>query len=117
MPDSNKKSAAELLRELRRVRAILEANNPDGSKEDIPLLKEVVPARKSAPPAAASAPPPPGPAPEPAPEPVAEPAAELPSEQELEAMVDRIINQEMPRIRLELKRVLRDELRLRGLLK
>ena len=32
-------------------------------------------------------------------------------------MLDKIIDREMPRIRLELKRVLRDELRMRELLK
>jgi hypothetical protein len=108
MTDSQKKSAAEILAELNRVRALL-ATRASTKEEDIPLLDEVVTAgtklRSGATEVSAT------PEPEPAPPPP------LPSEGELEELIDRIIDREMPRIRLELKRVLRDELRMRDLLK
>ncbi len=101
MTDSPKKSAAELLAELNRVRSLLATRTTIKEEDDIPLLDEVVGTAAEANTDSApteSAPPP-------------------PSEDELQQLIDRIIDREMPRIRLELKRVLRDELRLRNLLK
>ncbi|MEW6647678.1 MAG: hypothetical protein AB1450_10795 [Pseudomonadota bacterium] len=107
MSDTQKKSAAEILAELDRVRALLATRTPAPPKaeDDIPLLDEVVASGAEA--RAEST------------EVTALPAAEPPppSEAELDALIDKIIDREMPRIRLELKRVLRDELRMRNLLK
>ncbi|WP_127478030.1 hypothetical protein [Sulfurivermis fontis] len=110
MTDHTKKSAAEILAELDRVRALLATRPPAPPKAEdaIPLLDEVVASGKDSKPTAA-------PPPEPAPAPATSPA--LPSQAELEALVDKVIDREMPRIRLELKRALRDELRIRNLLK
>ncbi|GAB4296195.1 MAG: hypothetical protein Kow0096_13460 [Thiohalomonadaceae bacterium] len=107
MTDHAKKSAAEILAELDRVRALLATRTPAPPKaeDDIPLLDEVVAtgSETTAQTVAIAAPP------------AAEPLP--PSEAELEALIDKLIDREMPRIRLELKRVLRDELRMRNLLK
>jgi hypothetical protein len=121
MTDSKKKSASELLAELNRVRALLATRAPAKKDDDIPLLDDVVGTDAEPEPATlagggeevAAAPdttaaPAPGPIPD---------AAPLPSEEELQGLIDQIIDREMPRIRLELKRVLRDELRMRDLLK
>ena len=99
-----KKSAAEILAELDRVRALLatRAPVPPTTEDDIPLLDEVVAAGAEARAGAELAPPP-----------SAEPP--LPSEAELDTLIDKIIDREMPRIRLGLKRALRDELRMRNL--
>lgn len=108
MTDSQKKSAAEILAELNRVRALL-ATRASAKEEDIPLLDEVVTTgvkTRSGATAVSAAP---------EPEPVSPPP--LPSEDQLQELIDQIIDREMPRIRLELKRVLRDELRMRDLLK
>lgn len=109
MTDHAKKSAAEILAELNRVRALLATRTPAPPKtqDDIPLLDEVVATGAETK----------------AEEAMEEPASlapesvPLPSEDELQALIDKIIDSEMPRIRLELKRVLRDELRMRNLLK
>jgi hypothetical protein len=107
MTDQPRKSSAEILAELDRVRALLATRAPAPPKveEDIPLLDEVVAtgSETTAETVAIAAP----------------PAAEAPppSEAELETLIDKIIDREMPRIRLELKRALRDELRMRNLLK
>ena len=104
MTDHAKKSAAEILAELNRVRALLATRaTAKTTEEDIPLLAEVVATGGDTKPAAAA--------------PATEAPAALPSEAELDAMIDQVIDREMPRIRLELKRVLRDELRMRTLLK
>jgi len=107
MTEHAKKSAAEILAELNRVRALLATRTPapPRAEDDIPLLDEVVAAGTEARTEAMKVPAPPA----------AEPA--LPSEAELDALIDKIIDREMPRIRLELKRALRDELRMRNLLK
>lgn len=107
MTDHAKKSAAEILAELNRVRALLATRASAKAEEDIPLLDEVV-ATGAEPKAAA-------PAASTAPQAMTPPT--LPSEEEMQALLDQIIDREMPRIRLELKRVLRDELRMRNLLK
>lgn len=103
-----KKSAAEILAELDRVRALLATRAPVSptTEDDIPLLDEVVVTGADTR-AGTAAPTEPAPA----------SAPDLPSEAELEALIDTIIDREMPRIRLELKRALRDELRMRNLLK
>lgn len=117
MTDSKKKSAAELLAELNRVRALLATRATAQKDDDIPLLDDVVGADEET--ATASGAEMAAEAPVMATPPAAEPIAPppLPSEEELEELIDQIIDREMPRIRLELKRVLRDELRMRNLLK
>jgi hypothetical protein len=120
MTDSKKKSASELLAELNRVRALLATRAPAKKDDDIPLLDDVVGTDAEPEPATlagggeevAAAAPDTTAAPAPVPD-----AAPLPSEEELQGLIDQIIDREMPRIRLELKRVLRDELRMRDLLK
>lgn len=107
MTDSQKKSAAEILAELNRVRALLATRaTAKATEDDIPLLDEVVAAGTEVNTEALSAP-----------EPESMAAPPLPSEDQLQELLDQIIDREMPRIRLELKRVLRDELRMRNLLK
>jgi hypothetical protein len=107
MADHPRKSSAEILAELDRVRALLatRAPAPPKTEDGIPLLDEVVAAGSETITETVAV--------------VAPPSAELPppSEAELETLIDQIIDREMPRIRLELKRVLRDELRMRNLLK
>lgn len=119
MTDSKKKSASELLAELNRVRALLATRAPAKKDDDIPLLDDVVGTDAEPEPATlagggeeVAAAPDTTAAPAPIPD-----AAPLPSEEELQGLIDQIIDREMPRIRLELKRVLRDELRMRDLLK
>jgi len=96
--ESHKKTAAEILGELKRVRGLL-AERQAEQPADIPLLDDVVYRAV----AAAAVPHVTTPAP--------------PSEDELNALIETLIDREMPRIRLELKRALRDELRTRELLK
>ncbi len=101
----------DLLGELHSIKGLLDDELHTAAAVDndtIPVLDEVVV---------------PSSAPEPAsPPPAARPTPRRPAvpanlEQEMEAMVDRIIDKEMPRIRVELKRVMLAELRLRGVLK
>ncbi len=119
MTDSKKKSAAELLAELNRVRALLATRATAQKDEDIPLLDDVVGADAETATVSGGEAEMAAEAPVMAAPPATEPAAPppLPSEGELEELIDQIIDREMPRIRLELKRVLRDELRMRNLLK
>ena len=110
---------SDLLGELDALKGLLSepAANPD---DDIPVLSDVVAAeKKPAPNPLAGNPfvPPPRPTERPtAAASAPTPAASL-KEKDLETMVDRIIDKEMPRIRVELKRVLLAELRMRGILK
>jgi len=113
---------ADLLGELDSLKGLL-SDEPDAAPdEDIPLLDDVVshPDEASADAqglrAAMAAAPSPS-APKPFIPPVPPPRPPLVQERELEMMVDKIIDKEMPRIRVELKRVLMSELRLRGVLK
>ncbi len=114
------KSDADLLGELDALKGLLsESKSPAGGDDAIPVLNEVVSPAEEKPAAAPTA--------RPAPRPplpaagtttsAAAPAAAPMKEKELEVMVDRIIDKEMPRIRVELKRVLLAELRLRGVVK
>ncbi|MFA5627105.1 MAG: hypothetical protein WCX90_01690 [Thiohalomonadaceae bacterium] len=102
MNDKQKKTAIELLAELNRVRRLLAEQNASIQDNDIPLLDDIVGDKSITHTQPAITP---------------APVPTLPTEIELEAMLDKIIDREMPRIRLELKRVLRDELRMRELLK
>ena len=114
---------SDLLGELDALKGLLSepAANPD---DDIPVLSDVVAAeKKPAPNPLAGNPfvPPPRPTERPTERPTAAASAPTPAaslkEKDLETMVDRIIDKEMPRIRVELKRVLLAELRMRGILK
>ena len=98
-------SPPDLLGELHSIKGLLDDELHTAAAVDnnaIPVLDEVV---VPSPPAAA-------------PQATARRSTPSPAlEQEMEAMVDRIIDKEMPRIRVELKRVMLAELRLRGVLK
>ena len=107
---SKRRKSPNLLNELDSIKGLLDDELVTASAVDnnaIPVLNDVVaPSASPAPPAKPAAPAP-------------SPQQSLPPnlEQEMEAMVDRIIDKEMPRIRVELKRVLLTELRLRGIIK
>ncbi len=105
-------SKPDLLGELHSIKGLLDDELHTAAAVDnnaIPVLDEVVvPSPPAAVPRASSA----------APQATARRSPPSPAlEQEMEAMVDRIIDKEMPRIRVELKRVMLAELRLRGVLK
>lgn len=106
------KTPRDILAELKQVRTLLDEQGGMRDDEDIPLLdnafrnKPAMPAHPVMPLAGEAT----------TPGSTGQPAA-LPAEAELDALLEKLINREMPRIRIELKRVLRDELRLRQLLK
>lgn len=105
----------DLLHELDSIKGLLDDELHTASAVDngeIPVLSDVVTATTA--PTAATPVSPAAPAP-----PAASARRSPPPDlgQDMEAMVDRIIDKEMPRIRVELKRVMLAELRLRGVLK